>query len=74
MWHSQSKRRIKMSENIKKLIETIQEAKMMKRETEYELCHIIETFDGTLNEALKIGLVRLNFSAPPGFRRGLRHK
>jgi hypothetical protein len=61
-----------MNEKIQKLIETIQEAKMMKREAEFELCHIIETFDGTLNDALMIGLVRLNFSAPPGFKRSLR--
>ena len=52
----------------------ISEAKQVIRDCTFELADIIMRYDGTLQQALKDGLVRLNFPAPPGFYRHLHSK
>jgi len=40
---------------------------MAKRNAEQKLADIVIGFEGTVEEALRTGLIRLNFPAPPGF-------
>ncbi len=38
------------------------------REVDEKLCQIVSEFKGSLVEAIALGLVKLNFASPPGFR------
>ena len=44
------------------------------RRIDHELVDVINHFEGSLIDALKMGLIRLNFTAPPGFRQFLNSK
>ena len=61
-----------MQKDMRQLVETITTAKQEKRQAEHELLSLVLNFEGSLREALAIGIVRLNFSAPPDFLRSLR--
>lgn len=41
------------------------------RDVEYSLCEAVMNYEGTVQEALRTGLLRLNFAAPAGFKRAL---
>lgn len=55
-----------------KLLYEYEEVKRAKREIEHQLTDLVIRYDGTLKDALKDGLVRLNFAAPPGFKHYLK--
>jgi len=59
-------------EEITSVIERINEIKSEKRELEIKLTDIVLNYEGSVQEALKDGLVRLNFSTYPGFYRFLK--
>ena len=50
-----------------------QDAKMKLREVSQEMADYASRFDGTLKEALQMGIVRLNFTSPSGFAEWLRN-
>ena len=60
--------------NIEKLIEEQNELKNELNNTQRKLISEVEQFDGTLREALSLGLVKLNFAVPAGYYRSLRDK
>ena len=51
-----------MEKTIEELLQSREEAKMILQEFDHALWTVIENFDGTLLEALQLGLVRLNFA------------
>lgn len=57
---------------IDKLLMDKRELQDSIRQIDHKLCNFVSRFDGKLIDALKIGLVRLNFAAPAGFMRHLR--
>ena len=61
-----------MDREIKELINRQQELKFELRNVQNELCSKVEYYEGSLREALKTGLVRLNFPAPSGFYKYLK--
>lgn len=60
------------SDKIKELIDRQDELVSELRGVRSVLCSEIEQYEGSLREALKTGLVKLNFPAPPGFNKYLR--
>ena len=59
---------------ISKLLEDISEAKMIIRQSTYELADLVVRFDGTIEDALRLGIVKLSFPAPAGFYKHLHSK
>lgn len=57
---------------IQEILRDRDEAKLQMEEANRKLCNMVETFEGKLTDALALGLVRLNFSAPSGFNRYLK--
>ena len=58
-----------MQKDIKALIDVRKDLKMELRRVEEQLAEEVTKFDGTLIEALDMGLVKLNFSLNPWVRR-----
>ena len=61
-----------MNTEMQELINRQSELKGELREVQHELCHKVMRFQGTLQEALKLRIVKLNFAAPAGFHRMIR--
>ena len=59
---------------ISKLLEDISDAKMIIHQSTHELADLVLRFDGTIEDALRLGIVRLNFTAPAGFYKHLHSK
>ncbi len=58
-------------DDVKHLLNKRNELKHELRDIDRQLMEEITSFDGKLVDALGMGLVRLNFAAPVGFRRYL---
>ena len=63
-----------MDKDIKELIDRQFDLKHELRAIQGELGNMVMHYEGSLQDALKEGLVRLNFPAPPGFYSNLRNK
>ena len=61
-----------MNTEIQELIGRQDELKSELRDIQHELCHKVMSFQGTLQEALRARIVKLNFAAPAGFYRMIR--
>ena len=59
---------------IKELIRKRDELKSELNMIQHELAHEVFNYKGTLQDALKDRLVRLNFAAPAGFYNSLKEK
>lgn len=57
---------------VDELLEQRRILKMNLEEIDFKLLRELETYEGTVMQAVKDGLVRLNFAAPSGFYRMLR--
>lgn len=57
---------------IEELIEKQKELKQELHTVQHKLCYQIIRFQGTLQEALKMRIIKLNFATPPGFNRILK--
>ena len=60
--------------DIKELLNKRQDLKMELREVEHELINVVENFEGTLNEAVRLGLVKFNFTVPQGYYRSIHNR
>ena len=56
------------------LMDIRRDAMRNKARAEDELVHMLESFDGTLLQAIGMGLVRPTFPCPPGFYKYCRDK
>ena len=61
-----------MNENIQEVLARRCQLKDELRELDHDLTSHVLKFEGSLKDALKAGLVRLNFPAPTGFYRHLK--
>lgn len=61
-----------MDYDIKQLIRDRRDAQIQLQDIESQLTSALQSFEGTLLEAIAIGLVRPNFPTPPGFKRYIR--
>lgn len=62
---------------MKEILNLLDRSKQLRRELQEvssELCYAIEKSNLSLEQALSIGLAKLNFPAPPGFVRMLKDK
>ena len=60
--------------HVNELLEQKRDLQCQIRDIDSKLCRVVTDFEGKLTDALKLGLVRLNFTAPPGFKRFLMEK
>jgi len=63
-----------MQKKLEQLLADRMEAIDVRRESEQQLTDLVLNFDGSVRDALREGLVRLNFPAPAGFYRHIRTK
>lgn len=63
-----------MNENVRDLIQELNELKQRMYEVQLDLCHQITAFRGDLETAIGIGLVKPAFPCPPGFVRMCKAK
>lgn len=61
-----------MNSKIKELIDRQQDLKFELKDIQSKLCTEVERYEGSLREALRDGIVRLNFPAPSGFYKYLK--
>lgn len=56
------------------LLDKAKQLRMELRDINLELCQLIESDKMPLSQAVALGLVKPNFSAPPGYMRYLKDK
>ncbi|MBU2346562.1 MAG: hypothetical protein KJ888_20420 [Gammaproteobacteria bacterium] len=57
---------------VEEILNSKREARYLIHDSDRALLKLIQDYQGTLMEALEIGLVKLNFKAPTGFYINLR--
>jgi len=63
-----------MNEKIRELLDKERELRSELNHVRHDLTMEVMNYDGSLQDALADGLVRLNFPAPSGFYRSIRRK